>query len=80
MVIHVRKAKRHRTHDALESPQLLSTLRRNFANYRPAGPYLFPGYRPDAPLNRNAIGKSLHQAVRSAGLGKKHCQSGGFSP
>ena len=69
MVMHVRKAKRHRARDALLSPRLLSTLRHYFARYRPAGPYLFPGYRPDVPLTRNTIAKALHNAARSAGLG-----------
>ena len=69
MVIHIRKAKRHRVRDALLSPQLLSTLRGYFASYRPQGPYLFPGYRSDAPLTRNAIAKSLHKAACCAGLG-----------
>jgi len=68
MVIHVRKTKRFRARDALLSPRMLTALRKYFATCRPAGPYLFPGYKPDAALSRNAVAKALSKAADNAGL------------
>lgn len=68
MVIHVRKAKRLRARDALLSPRMVATLRRYYASCRPRGPYMFPGYRAEAPLSRNAVSKAMTHAARNAGL------------
>ena len=68
MVIHVRKAKGFRARDALLSPRMVATLRRYYASCRPRGPYMFPGYRAEAPLSRNAVSKAMTHAARNAGL------------
>jgi len=68
MVLHVRETKRHRVRDALLSGQLLSTLRRYFATYRPQGQYLFPGRSPNEPLTRAAVAIGLSKAASNAGL------------
>ena len=68
MVIHVHHAKRGRERAALLSPQLLETLRSYFRDYRPAGPYLFPGSKQGTCLTRAAVAKAVQTAARTAGL------------
>jgi len=68
MVIHVRESKGFRARDALLSPGMLATLRRYYASCRPGGPYMFPGYRAEAPVSRNAVSKAMNNAARNAGL------------
>ena len=68
MVIHVREAKCRRARDAILSPRMLAVLRAHYASSRPTGPYIFPGYRAEAPLSRNAVSKAMNNAARNAGL------------
>jgi integrase/recombinase XerD len=68
MVIHVRHAKRGRERHAMLGPRLLESLREYFRERRPSGPYLFPGYKPDACLTRAAVAKAVQTAARTAGL------------
>jgi site-specific recombinase XerD len=68
MVIHIHGAKRGRDRDALLSPKLLGTLRSYFKTCHPAGPYLFPGRKPDRGMSRAAVAVAMKKAARKAGL------------
>lgn len=70
MVIHVRHGKGHKDRTVMLSPQLLTLLRAYARRVRPRE-WLFPGRRPDRPLDLSAVQRACAQACRAAGLGKR---------
>ena len=70
MVIHVRESKGGDSRYAMLSPRLLAVLRAYYRDYRPAGPFLFPGRRSDKAITRETIAGVIKAAVRDCGLDK----------
>lgn len=66
MVIHV-FGKGQRERYALLSPITLELLRNYYRRYRPRD-YLFPGYKPQAPLSTTAAARLIRTTARSAGI------------
>jgi integrase/recombinase XerD len=66
MVIHV-FGKGQRERYALLSPITLELLRTYYRKYRPLD-YLFPGYKPNAPLSTTAAARVIRTTARSAGI------------
>lgn len=69
MVITVRQGKGRKDRTVMLSPQLLKALRSYAREVRPTH-WLFPGRRPDRPLNPTAVQRSCARARRDAGLTK----------
>lgn len=71
MVVVVRDTKTR--HDRLVplSARMLDALRAYWRARRPAGPWLFPGKTPGAPLTRAAVNMVLRKAAARAGLTKR---------
>lgn len=68
MLIHVRHAKGSRARFVPLPERVLFTLRRYYAEVRPAGPELFPGRDPGRCISDDAVRQHLHKAVEKAGL------------
>jgi len=66
MVIHV-FGKGQRERYALLSPITLELLRNYYRRYRPRD-YLFPGYKPQAPLSTTAAARLIRTTAHSAGI------------
>jgi site-specific recombinase XerD len=69
MVLHVRRGKGGKDRMVPLSPVLLEQLREHWARVRPQT-YLFPGARPDKPLNPTSIQKAMQAARLRAGIRK----------
>jgi site-specific recombinase XerD len=69
MVIHVRQAKGHKDRDVMLSPRLLAVLRQYWKDQRPK-PFLFPGRKPDQPINLRTVQVVCKRALAASGLSK----------
>jgi site-specific recombinase XerD len=70
MVVHVRHGKGGKDRFVPLSARLLAELRAYWRQYRPTT-WLFPGARPDRPLNHSSVQRPFQQLVRKAGLSKR---------
>lgn len=70
MLIHVRQGKGNKERIVPLSKTLLAGLRDYWRVVRPQGGWLFPGQRPDKPINVHTIQKVCLDARRAAGLRK----------
>jgi site-specific recombinase XerD len=70
-VIHVRLGKGKKDRLVPLSPRCLLLLREYWKEFRPSGPYLFPGQRPGTHLTDRAVRKALQKAVGEAGITKR---------
>jgi site-specific recombinase XerD len=71
MLLHIREGKGGDSRYAMLSPRLLAVLRTYYREMRPAGPYLFPGYRADRPICRETIRNVLYRAAERCGMDKR---------
>jgi site-specific recombinase XerD len=71
MLIHIREGKGGASRYAMLSPRLLTVLRTYYREMRPAGPYLFPGYRADEPISQRTIRSALNRAAERCGMDKR---------
>jgi len=69
MIIQVRQGKGHKDRLVMLSPTLLDLLRQYWKVYRPAH-WLFPGKRPDKPINATTIYRICQHAAQTAKLAK----------
>jgi len=67
----VRGGKGGKDRQTLLSPRLHEQLRRYWRSVRPAGPWVLPGSRPEAPLDRRVLQDGLRRAVAQVGLRKR---------
>jgi integrase/recombinase XerD len=70
MVIRVQQAKGRKDRYVMLSPRLLEVLRAYWKVVRPRA-YLFPGARPDRPMNVDSVRRVCREARQYAGLGKR---------
>ena len=70
MVLWVRHGKGGADRQVLLPARLLEELRKYWRQYRPPGPYLFPGRPPTRPLHATAIQRALKSAATRARLDK----------
>jgi site-specific recombinase XerD len=71
MLIRVRAGKGDKDRYVMLSPRLLATFRAYWRRRPRQGPYLFPSPRPDKPLSRMAVFRSVRTAAQRAGLQKR---------
>lgn len=69
MMIRVEQGKGNKDRYTLLSPRLLRQLRDYWRKYHPSS-WLFPGQKPDRPLNRVSASKVFHAAKEKAGIHK----------
>ena len=67
----VRGGKGGKDRQTLLSPLLHEQLRRYWLAVRPAGPWLLPGSKPEAPLDRRVLQDGIRLAVQKVGLRKR---------
>jgi integrase/recombinase XerD len=53
------------------SDRLLTLLREYWKIARPKGPFLFPGLKPEKPLNRRSVNRVLTLALAKAGIKRR---------
>ena len=70
MMIRVRQGKGQKDRYTILSHRLLEQLRAYWRAHRPLE-WLFPGGRPDRPINRGTVGKIYRQAKAKAGITKQ---------
>lgn len=70
-LIHIRDGKRGRDRYVMLPAQLLVILREYYRSYRPPGPHLFPGQRPESPVTGQAVRIALDAAAQKCGLTKR---------
>jgi site-specific recombinase XerD len=71
MLLRVEHGKGAKDRYAMLSPGLLAVLRAYFRILRPAGPWLFPSWRPHLHLSAGAVQTACREAWRRSGLGKR---------
>jgi len=71
MLLRVEQGKGAKDRYAMLSPGLLGVLRAYFRILRPAGPWLFPSWRPHLHLSAGAVQTACREAWRRSGLGKR---------
>lgn len=69
--LRVEQGKGQKDRYTLLSPTLLHALRTYWQAARPASPWLFPGRRPETPLDATAVQRQCGPAARRAGLAKR---------
>jgi integrase/recombinase XerD len=70
-LIHVRHGKGRKDRYVMLSARLLTVLREYWRCFRPTGPLLFPGKRPDAAVSASTIRNALAKAASATGLSKR---------
>lgn len=70
-LIHVRNGKRGCDRYVPLPERLLLCLREYWRVTKPKGDYLFPGSKPDKPIDPSGVRQTLHQAVRSVRINKR---------
>lgn len=70
-LIHVRRGKRGKDRFVMLSQRLLEVLREYWRLAQPAGPFLFPGAKPNSPMSKAAVRLALKFAVARAGIRKQ---------
>ena len=73
MQIFVRKSKNLKDRYTLLSPYCLTTLRKYWKLYQPAGPFLFAGASPGKPMTPQGIQNAFRKALISSGIQKNAC-------
>ena len=71
MLIRVEHGKGGKDRYAMFSPGLLEILRAYYRLLRPAGPWLFPSWRPHLHLTAGAVQSACREAWRRSGLAKR---------
>ena len=71
MVLRIERGKGGDARFAILSPRLLTVLRTYFRALRPTGDYLFPSWRPDAPLTAACVQQACRDATHQSGVGKR---------
>ncbi len=71
MLIRVEQGKGAKDRFVMLSPKLLDLLRLYWREYRPAGPWLFPGRWNDRPLTRASVAGACRRARIASGLDKR---------
>jgi site-specific recombinase XerD len=71
MVIKVRCGKGKRDRHVMLGERLLFLLREYWKVTRPQGPFLFPGAKPDKPIDRRSVNRVMTKALRKAGITRR---------
>ena len=71
MLLRIRDGKGGRDRYSMLSPRLLGVLRAYWKAERPAGSYLFPGQKADAPLSAESVRAVQRKVAKQCGI-KKH--------
>lgn len=71
MLLRVEQGKGGKDRYAMLSPGLLQLLRAYFRILHPAGPWLFPSWRPHLHLSAGAVQTACREAWQQSGLGKR---------
>lgn len=71
MQIKIRCGKGKRDRYVMLSDRLLNLLREYWKIARPEGPFLFPGMKPEKPINRRSVNRVLNKALAAAGIRRR---------
>lgn len=71
MLVRVEQGKGAKDRYTVLSPALLQVLRTYYRIVRPAGPWLFPSWRPEHHLSAGALQQACREAWQQAGLPKR---------